>query len=84
MTSRRHLSERVEEERVREWGLLQVSESVFVGVGNMGKGRGICRRVKLYANSYVFFFNICAENKALAVSKANSKQKAANAPKKNK
>jgi len=31
-----------------------------------------------------FFFNICAENKALAVSKANSKQKAANAPKKNK
>jgi len=34
------LSERVEEERVREWGLLQVSESVFVGVGNMDE-RGV-------------------------------------------
>jgi len=47
--------ERGESKRV---GLLQVSESVFVGVGNMGDGRGICRRVKLYANSYVFFFLI--------------------------
>jgi len=59
-----------------------VSESVFVGVGNMDE-RGVFAGVWNFMQIRMyFFFNICAENKAQAVSKANSKQKAANAPKK--